>query len=104
MTKCICGHAKTRHYEADWNGQCPELGCDCVAFVEDDTRPSSAPDPLKVAERAQERLGRVFVMATEGRDREIDALAVCVEVLNELEPDARGAALAYLVTRFGGPT
>jgi len=59
-------------------------------------------DPLVPS--GDERLQRCFICPTNGSDPGLDSLAILVEVLKELEPDERAASLAYITSRFMGPT
>lgn len=57
-------------------------------------------DPLVPS--APEPLTQRFRLATQGSDPGLDALAILIEVLKGLEPEERGACLAYITSRFMG--
>lgn len=44
-----------------------------------------------------------YVPITGGTDPEIDAIGICIEVLRQLEPEAKRRALCYLWERHIGP-
>lgn len=57
-------------------------------------------DPLVPS--GPEPLQRCFALATQGADPGLDVLAILILLLKELEPDERGACLAYITSRFVG--
>lgn len=72
-----------------------------------------APDPLELAELAAGRgypaspaqpLQRFFTMATQGKNQSLDAIAVCLEVLRELHPIQRKAAVVFIAANLEDDT